>query len=90
MRLEQKVAAQSNQTKAGTGFYQEGEIYFLLRKYYIFHDLCLLRHLIKILVTVVLFSLGCDDEKLVYGISYPARFMEAAILTIENEAQTVT
>ena len=37
---------------------------------------------------VVLFSLSRDAEKLVYGKIYLARFMEAAILTIENEAQT--
>ena len=42
-----------------------------------------------ILVTVVLFSLGCDAKKLEYGKSYLARLEKSATMTIENEAQAV-
>ena len=46
-------------------------------KKYILHDLCLLRCLMVILVTVVLFSLGRDAKKLEYGKSYLARFKKS-------------
>ena len=54
---------------------------------YTLWDLCFLKCLITILITVILISLGRDVENLVYSISYLAQFMEAAILKIENEAQ---
>ena len=57
---------------------------------YILCDVCILLCLMTILLMVILFSLGRDAEKLMYVFSYLARFMGAAILTIENEAQTVS
>ena len=54
---------------------------------YILHDLCLLRCLMVILVTVVLFSLGRDVKNLEYGKSYLARSMNTAVMKRENGAQ---
>ena len=57
------------------------------RQKYIPYDLFELKVLMIILVTVILFSLGRDAEKLVYGKTHLARFMESAIMTIDNEAR---
>ena len=43
-----------------------------------------------ILIMVILFGLSRDDEKLVYGKTYLARFMEAAILKNKNKARAVS